>query len=100
MLCPACNRREGQHASALFSVGDRAVAAYLDAPPAFGLGWMWDLPDWWAPSDTREATVLVLGITALEYAATRQIGRLSNDRAVAALAVVELPELGALPICR
>lgn len=93
MLCPGCNWREGRHASALFAVDDPAVAVYLATPPAAGLGWMWDLPDWWRPSDTREATAL--GITALEYAACRYLDHLTNDRAVTALAAVELPELTA-----
>jgi hypothetical protein len=53
---------------------------------------MWDLPDWRCPADTREARGL--NVTAAEYAASHYLDRLTNDKAVAALAAVELPPLG------
>jgi hypothetical protein len=96
MLCPACNHREGRHSSGVFAVADPAVAAYLSALPAADLGWMWDLPDWWAPTDTRAATAA--GITVLEHAArngSRVHGGVTVDQAIAALQVVSLPNLEA-----
>lgn len=83
LLCRQCNIREGRHRSGLFAVDDPAIAAYLANPPAAGLGWLWDLPDWWGPASTREA--IALGVTAAEYAATHRPG----------LMAVELPELTA-----
>jgi hypothetical protein len=93
MLCSGCNRREGQHSSTLLAVDDLPVAAYLACPPAAPLGWMWDLPVWWTAADTGEARALE--VTATEYAASRYLDHLTNDRAVAALAAVDLPELDA-----
>jgi hypothetical protein len=97
MLCPACNHREGRHSSGLLAVDDPAVGAYLSALPAAGLGWMWDLPDWWTPADTRAATAA--GITVLEYAARNRCrvrGGVTVDQAIDALQGVELPPLEAL----
>lgn len=64
MLCQSCNNRESRFRR---GADDPAVHAYLDHPPAAGLGWMWELPDWWTAADTGRA--LELGMTAAEYAA-------------------------------
>lgn len=99
MLLPSCNVREGRFSSALYDIDHAGIAAYLAAPPASGLGWMWDLPSWWAPADTRE--VSVRGITVHEYVTAhylpttaRYLERLTTDCAVSALASASLPPLG------
>lgn len=91
LLCRACNMREGQHRSGLVGVDDPAIAAYLADPPAAGLGWMWDLPDWWGPASTLEASAL--GVTVAAYAAARRPDPEAADRAAAALAATDLPAL-------
>jgi hypothetical protein len=99
MLCPSCNMREGRFSSAVYGdTDDPGIAAYLAAPPAAGLGWMWDLPSWWGPADTREVTAL--GITAHEYVTTRSADRgnrrkhIDDNEVIAALQAVDLPPLG------
>src|ERR1700693_183223 len=61
LLCPSDNNREGRSRSRLTGVSYADIDAYLADPPAAGLNWMWDIPDWWKPSDDRE--VYAQGIT-------------------------------------
>jgi hypothetical protein len=91
LLCRRCNQWEGQSRSLLFSVDYPDVAAYLAAPPAAGLGWMWDLPD--PPGPTIEEAIAELqtvDLTNLNFSR-----RMTSAQAVAALQDVDLPELGA-----
>jgi hypothetical protein len=96
MLCRRCNIREGQCRSGLFGTDDEAVRAYLEHPPAEGLGWLWDMPDWWRQADTSSCGKL--GITVAEYAVQNAGAAVARraalaDQAVSALGAVELPPL-------
>ena len=44
LLCRSCNSLEGRYRP-LFYGRNARIEAYLAAPPAGHLGWMWDLPD-------------------------------------------------------
>lgn len=91
MLCQSCNVREGR------TGGDPAIDAYRASPPAAALGWMWKLPDWWTPADTREAAGL--GLTAAEYAAPRGAARrhAAREGVFGMLPDIELPAVDDRP---
>jgi hypothetical protein len=95
LLCRSCNGKEG--AVRWKGSVDAGIEAYLESPPAAGLDWMWDLPDWWSPADWRE--VGRQRISVLEYVKANP--RLARERDGAALrnalAVLENIELPPLP---
>lgn len=98
LLCRSCNGREGRMRTGFPFYADLEV--YLASPPAAGLGWMWDYPDWWCAYDQHEAARL--GMTVFGYvAANPGLGRrreeLAQERARAMLASIELPPLSAVP---
>lgn len=101
LLCRGCNRREGN--VRVRGVSHPDIDAYVASPPAAGLGWIWDLPDWWDDTDTREARRL--NMTALEYVTSHLSARLAHrdaDRAAAVtvLAAADARAAGRAPAAR
>ena len=88
LLCGRCNRR------AWYGTTDPVALAYIADPPAAGLNWLWDLPDWWEPSDSEACQAEGVTVTAYILArpgeAQRRAEAASAD-AGAVLAAIKLP---------
>jgi hypothetical protein len=88
LLCTGgCNNRAHQ------DTVDPVALAYIAAPPAAGLNWLWDLPDWWDHQiDTPACVASGGGIVAyiLAHPGRRQE---TIAMAIAELAATDLPDL-------
>ena len=90
LLCTPCNNRAKR------GTADPVALAYIANPPAAGFNWLWDLPDWWEPSDSDVCNTE--GVAIVDYilarpgeAQRRQEARMRQ--AIAALQTVHLPTL-------
>jgi len=90
LLCNRCNCR------AWYGTTDPVVLAYIADPPAAALNWLWDLPDWWEPSDTEACRAEGVTVTAYILARPGEAKRRAEVASAAAIAALEAIDLSAL----
>jgi hypothetical protein len=91
LLCGRCNRR------AWYGTTDPAALAYIADPPAAGLNWLWDLPDWWELSDSEACQAEGVTVTAYILARPGEAQRRAEAASTAAGAVLAAIELPVIP---